>query len=96
MCMMIIKNGDYMSDDMYIIYYNNKLLGILSDSEAFWYLYEWLSDSNGVCNVVTMSRDMVDIPVDFEDFNKMVAGYGEVEISRSRVSIEILYDDNLI
>ena len=90
MCMMIIKNGDYVSDDMYIIYYNNKLLGILSDSESFWYLYEWLSDSNGVCNVVTVSKDMVDIPEDFEDFNKMVASYGEVE------SIKILYDDNLI
>lgn len=85
-----------MSNDVYVIYYNNKLLGILQDSESFWYLYEWLLDSNGVCNVVTINKDMVDIPEDFEDFNKMVAQYAEVKISRSRMSIEILYDDNLI
>ena len=85
-----------MSDDIYLIYYNNKLVGMLQDSESFWYLYEWLLDSNGVCNIVTVSKDMVDISDDFKDFNKMVAGYGEIEISRSRVSIDILYDDNLI
>jgi hypothetical protein len=85
----------YVSDDVYVIYYNNKLLGILSDSESFWYLYEWLCDSNGVCNIVTISKDMVDIPPTFSDFNKMVAEHGEVEISRSKMLIRLSYDDNL-
>lgn len=85
-----------MSDDVYLIYYNNKFVGMLQDSESFWYLYEWLSDANGVCNVVTVSKSDVVIPEDVEDFNKMVATHGEVEISRSKVSIKILYDDELI
>lgn len=93
---MIVKNGDYVSDDIYIIYYNNKLLGILSDSESFWYLYEWLSDSNGVCNVVTVSKDMVDIPENFEEFNKMIAEHGEVVISRSKLSVVLSYNDELL
>lgn len=85
-----------MSDDIYVIYHNNNFLGILSDSESFWYLYEWLSKIDGVCNIITVSKSMVDIPEDFENFNKMVAKYGEVEISRSRMSINLCYDDNLI
>lgn len=89
---MVIK----VSDDIFLLYYDGKFLGMLSDSESFWYLYEWLSELNGVCNVVTVSKSMVDIPEDIQDFNKLVAEHGEVEITRSRVSIEILYDDNLI
>ena len=89
----MVKN---MSNDVYMIYYNGKLLGILQDSESFWYLYEWLCDSDGVCNIVTVSKSALDIPEDVEDFNKMVAGHGEVEISRSKVAISILYNDDLI
>ena len=85
-----------MLDDVYLLYYNGKFLGMLSDSESFWYLYEWLSESDGVCNVVTVSKSMVDIPEDIQDFNKLVAEHGEVEITRSRMSVQICYDDNLI
>ena len=85
-----------MSDDIYLIYYNNRFLGMLADSESFWYLYDWLSDANGVCNVVSVKRDQVDIPESCENFNKMVAQYGELEISRSRISFTMLYDDELI
>ena len=85
-----------MNDDIYIIYYNGKFLGMIEDSETFWYLYEWLSDSDGTCNVVTISKDMVDIPSNFSDFNKMVAEYGEVNISHSKIFVSLCYDDNLI
>ena len=84
-----------MSDDVYVIYYNNKLLGVLADSESFWYLYEWLSDSDGVCNIVTVSKSMFEIPENFEDFNKLVAEHGEVSITRSKICLKIHYDDNL-
>jgi len=91
-----VKSGIKMSNDIYLLYYNGKFLGMLSDSESFWYLYEWLSESDGVCNVVTISKDMVDIPDDIQNFNELIAEHGEVEISRSTMSVRILYDDNLI
>lgn len=89
---MVIK----LSHDIYLLYYNGKFLGMLSDSESFWYLYEWLSELDGVCNVVTISKDMVDIPDDIQNFNKLIAEHGEVEISRSTMCVRILYDDNLV
>ena len=85
-----------MLNDVYLIYYNGRFLGMLSDSESFWLLYEWLSESDGICNVVTVSKDMVDIPEYIQDFNKLIAEHGEVEISRSRICLGLQYDDNLI
>lgn len=69
---------------------------MLQDSESFWYLYEWLSDADGVCNVVTLSKSNVIFVDDIEDFNKMVAQFGEVEITRSKMQLKMCYDDNLI
>ena len=87
--------GENVSDDIYLIYYNNKFLGMLQDSESFWYLYEWLSDSNGVCNVVTISKSRVTFLDNIENFNEMVSHYGEVELSRSKLEIKMCYDDEL-
>ena len=83
-------------DDIYLIYYNNIVIGMLQDSESFWYLYEWLSESDGVCNVVTVSKSNVNFVDGIENFNTMVAKYGEVEISRSKLEIKMDYDDSLI
>lgn len=84
-----------MSDNIYLIYYNNDLVGIIRDSESFWYLYDWLNDSNGVCNVVTVSKDDVVFVDGMDKFNKLCARHGEVSISRSKINIEVCYDDNL-
>lgn len=85
-----------MADDIYLIYFCGKFIGMLTDSESFWYLYEWLSDSEDPVNVVTVDKDMLDMPQDVKDFNKMVSRYGEVTLERSKMCIRLSYDDNLI
>lgn len=82
--------------DIYLIYYNGNFLGLIRDSESFWYLYEWLSDSDGVCNVVSVDDEMLDMPDSIQNFEKLVSQHGEVSINRSKICLRMLYDDNLI
>ena len=82
--------------DIYLIYYNGKFLGLIRDSESFWYLYEWLSDSDGVCNVISVDDKMLDMPDSIQNFEKLVSQHGEVSINRSKICLRMLYDDNLI
>lgn len=81
--------------DIYLIYYNGNFLGLIQDSESFWYLYEWLSDSDGVCNVISVDDKMLDIPDSIQNFEKLVSQHGEVDINRSRICIRMLYNDHL-
>ena len=82
--------------DIYLIYYNGKFLGLIRDSESFWYLYEWLSDSDGVCNVISVDDKMLDMPDSIQNFEKLVSQHGEVSINRSKICFRMLYDDDLI
>lgn len=82
--------------DIYLIYYDGNFLGLIRDSESFWYLYEWLSDSDGVCNVISVDDKMLDMPDSIQNFEKLVSQHGEVDINRSKICLRMLYDDNLI
>ncbi len=85
-----------MTDDINLVYHNNKLVGIITDDDCFWYMYEWLSESDGVCNAVAVDKKNLCISDDISDFNKMVAKFGSVELKYADISIGVNYDDEVV
>lgn len=85
-----------MVDEVNLIYYDGIFVGLITDDECFWYLYEWLSDSDGVCNIVSVDKNRFNMLDDFRDFNRMVAKFGTVELKYAEVSVGINYDDTLV
>lgn len=78
-----------------LVYYDNVFVGFFTDDDCFWYLYEWLCDSDGVCNVISVDEDQLNFSNDIKDFNKMVAQFGSVELGCAELSVSVNYDDTL-
>lgn len=84
-----------MKDEVYLIYYDNNFVALIDDDESFWFLYERLSDSDGVCNVVHVDREQINIPDEFLNFNRIVSQFGSVSLDLMKISVGIDYDDAL-
>lgn len=85
-----------MNDNVYLMYYGGNFIGLLTDSDAFYYLNDYMSEGDEPFNVVIANKDSVSLPDNLGSFGKLVQNFCSVELCYAKVNLGVEYDDSLV